>query len=67
VRSPKSELQGAVAKYAEKAYYAVCDIDAITHRAPLVPSPSRWAPDDHGRDEVCDVWYPLEDLLWHGT
>ena len=37
------------------------------HRAPLVPSPSRWAPDDHGRDEVCDVWYLLEDLLWHGT
>ena len=68
MRSPKGELRGAVAKYAKKAYYAVCSAHAIVHRAPLVPSPSRWWPDavDTGEDGVCDVWYLLEDLLWHG-
>jgi hypothetical protein len=67
VREPKSELLGAAAKYGGRAYYAVCSIEAIVHRAPLVPSPTRWSPgrDRGAGEDVCDVWYLLEDLLWH--
>jgi len=62
VRKPKSELCGAAAKYGGEAYYQVCSIDAIVHRAPLVPSPTRWSPERGDDEDVCDVWYLLEDL-----